>query len=353
MKNGRYSAEQNIVPIVSVIVPVYNTSSYLSQCIDSILKQSFKAFELLLIDDGSSDISPEICDQYAQKDARVHVAHKANGGVSSARNLGIELSVGKYIVFIDSDDYIDDDYLSDMMNHVQEQFDNREKELLVFDYQPFSEAGFSERKYPIAFSADLTLGGMTIEEFKEFVFDFRIFPPYCKLYCSDIIKKNKIYFDTELRSAEDFHFNSKYIEKIDRIRYIPHIHYFYRVDYKKYIPSNDGVLGRSEIKSVHIMSHGITDLAKRLGLYAELKKEISLWAAEKHYFNRMPMLFKKNKNITMTQRYELYHQLIGDSLYYELYKYGAPSMVKSMTRFLGCKLDYFFVWYLFYRIHKN
>lgn len=94
------------MPKISVIVPVYNTEQYLPRCIDSILSQTFTDFELLLIDDGSTDSSGTICDEYAQKDSRVRVFHKENGGVSSARNHGLDNAVGEWITFVDSDDYI-------------------------------------------------------------------------------------------------------------------------------------------------------------------------------------------------------------------------------------------------------
>ena len=102
------------MPKISVIVPVYNTEQYLSRCIDSILAQSFTDFELLLIDDGSKDNSGKICDEYAAKDFRVRVFHKENGGVSSARNWGLEKSQGEWIIFIDSDDWISGSMLLDM-----------------------------------------------------------------------------------------------------------------------------------------------------------------------------------------------------------------------------------------------
>lgn len=92
--------------VISVIVPVYNAEKYLSRCIDSILVQRFNDLELLLIDDGSKDGSGKICDEYADKDKRVKVFHKVNGGVSSARNLGLEKSKGEYVTFVDADDYL-------------------------------------------------------------------------------------------------------------------------------------------------------------------------------------------------------------------------------------------------------
>ncbi len=89
----------------SVIVPVYNVEAYLPQCVNSILSQNFKDFELILVDDGSPDNCPKICDEYAKKDNRVKVIHKQNGGLSSARNTGVEVAQGEYLIFIDSDDF--------------------------------------------------------------------------------------------------------------------------------------------------------------------------------------------------------------------------------------------------------
>lgn len=92
----------------SVIVPIYKVEKYLNQCVESIIRQTFLDFELILVDDGSPDGCPEICDEYARKDARIQVIHKENGGLSDARNAGLALSTGEYVIFIDSDDYWDD-----------------------------------------------------------------------------------------------------------------------------------------------------------------------------------------------------------------------------------------------------
>ena len=91
---------------ISIIVPVYNVEKYLKECIESILSQTYKNIEIILIDDGSTDNSGKICDEYLKKDSRVKVIHKENGGLSDARNTGIEIASGKYIGFVDSDDYI-------------------------------------------------------------------------------------------------------------------------------------------------------------------------------------------------------------------------------------------------------
>lgn len=97
--------------MISIIVPVYNVEKYLAECVDSLLGQTYKDFEVILVDDGSKDKSGAICDEYAQKDDRIKVIHKENGGLSDARNKGLAASKGQYICFIDSDDYVYEDYL--------------------------------------------------------------------------------------------------------------------------------------------------------------------------------------------------------------------------------------------------
>ena len=98
-------------PAISIIVPIYNVERYLCECIDSIIAQTFVDWELLLIDDGSTDNSRLICEDYASKDKRIRVTHKPNGGVSSARNLGLDHAQGEYLTFVDADDWIDKDNL--------------------------------------------------------------------------------------------------------------------------------------------------------------------------------------------------------------------------------------------------
>ena len=110
------------MPEISIIVPVYNTEKYLHRCIDSILAQTFTDFELILVDDGSPDNCPQICDEYAEKDCRVKVIHQENGGLSAARNAGIDIATGTFIFFCDSDDYIKEDCLLHFYEYHQHEF---------------------------------------------------------------------------------------------------------------------------------------------------------------------------------------------------------------------------------------
>lgn len=137
--------------LISVIVPVYNIDEiYLNRCIDSILKQSFFDFELILVDDGSTEKSEIICDYYATLDYRIMVLHKHNGGVSLARNLGLDFACGKYICFIDSDDYILPDYLAVLFSTIEKTNADYVSQNLCF-VKADTEAVFSHDTYEIVF----------------------------------------------------------------------------------------------------------------------------------------------------------------------------------------------------------
>lgn len=122
-------------PLISVIVPCYKVERYLPRCIDSLLRQTYKNLEVILVDDGSPDRSGEICDTYAKKDSRILVIHKANGGLSDARNVGIDRAKGEWITFVDSDDFVSDDYV-DILFHLVAQYGC---ECSVCPFLPFKE----------------------------------------------------------------------------------------------------------------------------------------------------------------------------------------------------------------------
>ena len=106
-------------PLISIIVPVYNTEDYLAVCLDSLLAQSYENLEIILVDDGSSDSSGAICDEYAERDSRIKVIHKENGGVSSARNVGLDVARGKYIGFVDSDDSAKPNMFEQLLSNIE------------------------------------------------------------------------------------------------------------------------------------------------------------------------------------------------------------------------------------------
>ena len=126
--------------LISVVIPVYNTEKYLKECIDSVINQSYNNLEIILVDDGSTDNSLEICNKYADMDKRIKVIHKNNGGLSDARNVGIENANGKYITFVDSDDFIENDMYELLYNDVCE----NNAEIAGCDYYLFNSLSTSK-----------------------------------------------------------------------------------------------------------------------------------------------------------------------------------------------------------------
>lgn len=202
---------------ISIIVPVYNTEKYITRCINSILEQTFENWELLLIDDGSRDSSGKICDIFQKKDSRIKVIHKKNEGVSIARNLGITLSKGNYITFIDSDDWVENDYLEIMYKMIK----IMNVDILVTGclykeknrvYNPFSIG--KEQVY--------NRDDFQIEFFKQDKFMWTI---YDKLYKKYLFKNHK--FDIRLKIAEDMMLFWELISEAKRIGYYPLYKYYY------------------------------------------------------------------------------------------------------------------------------
>lgn len=124
------------MPEFSIIVPIYKVEKYLNKCVDSVLCQTYDDFELILVDDGSPDRCGQICDSYDSADSRIKVVHKENGGLSSARNTGLDIATGKYIVFLDSDDYWDD---NTALEHIHKNLAETDADLLVFPAKRFYE----------------------------------------------------------------------------------------------------------------------------------------------------------------------------------------------------------------------
>ena len=192
-------------PLISVIVPVYNVEEYLPRCLDSIINQTYTNLEILLIDDGATDNSGKICDEYAQKDNRIRVFHKENGGVSSARNLGLDIMRGEYVAFVDSDDAILTDYIQ-----------------VLFDLCIETNAEIARvRFYSSLEKLQNDNNDKTVEVIEKNSFSF------CKDYgvpidtcCGALIKKEVVeglQFETDLFIGEDSLFIAKAIKNTKKI----------------------------------------------------------------------------------------------------------------------------------------
>ncbi len=186
-------------PLISIIVPVYNAEYTINRCINSILNQTFYDWELLLIDDGSKDNSKCICDIYAAKDKRIKVFHKENGGVSSARNLGLDNAKGKWITFIDSDDCIYENIFNLISSH--------DEDLLIFnydiDYNGIIQGGESIPHYYNSYPIKTILN--------KYIYIELLRTPWSKFFKRHLI--NTLRFDTRIAIGEDSLFVLKYFQR--------------------------------------------------------------------------------------------------------------------------------------------
>ncbi|MDG4944791.1 glycosyltransferase family 2 protein [Weeksellaceae bacterium KMM 9713] len=201
--------------MISVIIPIYNSEKYLHQCINSVLEQDLEDIEVLLINDGSTDTSAEICNDFAIKDPRVKVFHKTNSGVSSSRNLGIEKASKEWIAFVDSDDIVSKNYFNEL--HINQNSD------FIFTQLKSYQNGV------IRSILDFTPKKLNLEEF---LINYPLNPyfsgPCGKFYKTKIIKANGIKFNTKMNRGEDSLFNLHYIFKCTKITLTNSSSYYYR-----------------------------------------------------------------------------------------------------------------------------
>lgn len=211
---------------ITIIIPVYRVEIYLRQCVDSILAQVFSDWECILVDDGSPDESGAICDEYAEKDARVKVFHVANGGPSRARNIGLEHASGEWVMFVDADDWIECNALSTIVNY-NERY--RQPDLLFWGYNKVLGKTATEC-IPNSF---FSFGSITeIDNILFYLFNhsnayfgFSV----NKLFKISIIKEHQIRFKENLRIKEDEIFTLEYCNYINSITVIPEALYNYRI----------------------------------------------------------------------------------------------------------------------------
>lgn len=199
-------------PHISVIIPVYNAEATLKKCVDSVLGQQFPDFEVILVDDGSKDGSFQICEEYARKDSRVIVIHKENGGVSSARNRGLEIAKGKWVTFVDSDDYINDTYL----------VLPEDKDVIFASYRNVVYGKESEGLSSACFT-----GCRLSDVVAEYGSNSILRTPWAKFYRRDLI--GNIRFPEDMKVGEDTCFVWQYLSRCKTYGVLPQSTYYVRL----------------------------------------------------------------------------------------------------------------------------
>ena len=249
---------------VSVIVPVYQVEAYLAKCLDSILAQTFTDFECILVDDGTKDDCPRIMADYAARDGRIRCIHKENGGLSSARNAGLDIARGEYIAFVDSDDTVEPTMLADAVAAAE----RAGAQLVVYNYRLVTEAGAQGAYLPMR-DETLDLDQMGLSNYF-----YRYWMPYvhgqeawCRLYRRDIIENHLLrYAPNDEVFAEDTLFSAMYLMHVHTLAALAK-------PYVNYLQRGDSLMGMRKPKLCRrliTLSVRLTDYVKACGKEKEL-----------------------------------------------------------------------------------
>jgi len=256
-------------PMVSIIIPVYNAEKTIRRCVDSVLNQEYKDTELLLVDDGSTDLSGQICDEYAKKDSRVCVIHKENTGVSDTRNLALERARGTYLQFLDSDDWISPDATSLMVRAAGESG----CDMVISDYYRVRGRRF--------FTKGHIEGGKVITRMKyaEYMMkapaNFYFGVLWNKFFKADIIKKFGLSCSPELDWCEDFRFNLEYLQYVGKVGVVTKPLYYYVKTKGSLVDTQ--ITFQQTIRTKRILFDYYKDLYKSIDLYNENRMRIQMF----------------------------------------------------------------------------
>ena len=252
-----------LMPNISVIVPVYNVEKYLSACLNSILAQTFTDFELILVDDGSPDSSGKICDEYAEKDSRIRVFHTSNGGVSNARNIGLDNATSEYVVFVDSDDFVEKTYL----------------DKLIYGGYDLSICGcyFSDPQgsvLSVARKESEKAEVVSKENILKWYEQGSLYSVWTSAFKKSIIDTYNLRFDTNTTRGEDTIFMFNYVEHCETVHFVEDVLYYY-------VRYNTNTLTTSRnLKSVRALAYldnFIYEWLEKNNLHSEKFESVLYW----------------------------------------------------------------------------
>lgn len=234
----------------SVIIPVYNVETTITECVNSVLSQTFEDLEIILVDDGSTDGSPKICDNLAEKDSRIKVVHKENGGLSSARNTGMKAIKGDYFLFLDSDDYWTyDSFLSDLVEII-EKYDS---DVVVFNIS--SDNSFIAKDNRNIELEEKISSNMKALSFKELIVNNKLLSSACdKTYKSSLFNNEDFRF-VEGVYSEDIDWTARVFISVEKISYLDRYAYFYR-------PNDSSITHNIKHKNVVDLCNAIKKIVK-------------------------------------------------------------------------------------------
>lgn len=320
--------------LVSIIIPIYNAEDNISKCIESILNQTYSNIEVLCINDGSKDNSKEILEEYQKKDKRIIIINKNNSGVSDTRNLGIDKAKGDYIMFIDADDYIEKNYIKEMINVANKY----ECDHVISGY---TEVNNNQKKEKTIYRDKEETFDITYpKEFNNALKTFEFNPCWKQLVSRKLLLKNKIKFNKEIKYGEDMLFSLECYVKSKRTMYLKNFGYYYTINetsvmrkkdieaHKKYYSDNKLTteliienynLTQENIQSLYfktlvIFNNICTRVVKNQNNYKSVKKIIS---EERKTYNKIFKKYKISKYGTKKQKIPLI--LLKNKLFFSYY----------------------------------
>lgn len=287
--------------IISVVVPVYNAQQNLSRCIDSILRQSYRQLEVILVDDGSTDESGAVCDRYAMQDSRVRALHKKNGGVSQARNAGIQAASGTYLQFVDSDDILNEDFCRTMV----ESLVSSGADLVVCGYRAVhTSLGYSDTCRSTPGLVRLLEGPSPAKAFLQLDRDKVLSMPWNKLFIREKVKNG---FHRDISLGEDKIFVMDYLAENPCYTVIEEILYDYYVD-------NENTLSRKyspeRIRYVKAVTEQTFAFCDRM--FGEHYDKTYVYTDFMDSVNATIDLCLRNNGVPLRERYREIKALIGD-----------------------------------------
>jgi glycosyltransferase involved in cell wall biosynthesis len=308
-------------PKIAIIVPIYNSEKYLEQCIESLLNQTYKNIEIILIDDGSTDKSSAICDYYAKVDNRIKVIHKKNEGVSIARNTGIENTNAEKIQFLDSDDFLEANATESLLYALSDGL----CDLAVGSYSLYYDNKVASIKSisPFEINSDTISVETYIGKLAIHTTDIYFGSNWNKLYDAKIIKNNFVKFEFNENYAEDFVFNLNYLMHTKEIAITSNIINNYRVEsinsISKSIRNTMKLWNRS--KKIHWV---FKTLFCQNGVYEKFKIDIY-----RFLLNQIILCLRNvvnEKNLRISQRYSLIKKIVTDDYVCKNIDYFAPKL---------------------------
>lgn len=309
--------------LVSIIVPVYRVEEWLERCVKSIQDQTYPKLEIILVDDGSPDCSGEMCDRFAEQDARIKVIHKPNGGQGDARNVGVDAATGKYLLFVDSDDYIAED-LVDKVFAIAEEY---RCDMVLFDYYHVEKGVKEVRSNPVPENRVLNL-----REERQVM----MLPPspVIKFYNTEFYKKANSRFPKGLY-YEDLGMTLKIVTDAERIYYLPEPLYYY-------IIRDDSTMGS---KNYERNCHDMEQILRQVIQFYKEKNLYEEYQGELEYITFLNLYFEPSKKMVLEKANKKY-LLQTEQLMIELF----PKFVKNpYIRKMG-KKDKLHLWIL---VHKQ